>query len=132
MKKLLIKIPAIIAMIISAISFGFMIVSLIATFTESSVDNGISDSFRFWAYGVIFAIFSVIFYFIDAVFLIIKAFKKINPIINAILSVMLIGAIPMVIIFGGGLGINIYIWNAYYLAIFILEIVSTVKHIKMN
>ena len=26
----------------------------------------------------------------------------------------------------------VYIWNAYYLAIFVLEIVSIVKHVKLN
>ena len=57
---------------------------------------------------------------------------KIHPIFNTILSILLLGAIPMALFVGGGLGINIYIWNAYYLAIFILEIVSIVKHVKMN
>ena len=75
---------------------------------------------------------SLIFYFVDAVFSIIKIFMKIHPIFNTILSIMLLGAIPMGLFVGGGLGISIYIWNAYYLAIFILEIVSIVKHIKMK
>ena len=124
---------AIFAMIISLISFGLMICSFIALITEPALkQEGVSKSFAFWAFGIIVACFSLIFYFVDAVLSIIKIFLKIHPIFNAVLSVMLIGAIPMLLFVGGGLGINIYIWNAYYLAIFILEIVSIVKHVKLN
>ena len=94
--------------------------------------RGVSKSFAFWLFGMIVAYFSLIFYFIDAIFSIIKIFMKIHPVFNAVLSIMLLGAIPMGLFVGGGLGISIYIWNAYYLAIFILEIVSIVKHIKMK
>ena len=123
---------AIFAMIISLVSFSLMIASFVVMLTETPVDEGVSRSFALWVFGMIVAYFSLIFYFADAVFSIIKVVLKIHPVFNAVLSIMLIGAIPMAIFIGGGLGINIYIWNAYYLAIFILEIVSIVKHIKMN
>ena len=129
------KYPAIIAMIISLDSFGLMITSLVTLLTESSVaytEHAHSRSFVFWMFGVIVALFSLIFYFVDAILSVIKVFMKIHPVFNAILSIMLIGAIPMALFVGGGLGINIYIWNAYYLAIFVLEIVSIVKHVKLN
>ena len=126
------KSAAIFAMIISLISFGLMIASLIVSFNETPVEMGVSKSFALWVYGMIVAYFSLILYFADAVFSIIKAVLKIHPVFNTILSIMLIGAIPMAIFVGGGLGINIYIWNAYYLAIFILEIISIAKHIKLN
>lgn len=135
MKSTLTKYPAIIAMIISLVSFGLMIASLIALLTESPIDyadHAHGRSFVFWLFGMIVALFSLIFYFIDAILSAIKVFMKIHPVFNAILSIMLIGAIPMAIFVGGGLGINIYIWNAYYLAIFILEIISIIKHIKIN
>ena len=57
---------------------------------------------------------------------------KIHPIFNAVLTVMLLGAIPMGLFVGGKLGINIYIWNVYYLAIFVLEVISISKHMKLN
>ena len=124
---------AIFAMIISLVSFVLMISSFVALITEPPVEmGGVSRSFAFWVLGMIAAYGSLIFYFIDAIFSIIKIFMKIHPIFNAILSIMLLGAIPMGLFVGGGLGISIYIWNAYYLAIFILEIVSIVKHIKMK
>ena len=126
------KSAAIFAMIISLISFGLMIASLIVSFNETTVEMDVSKSFALWVFGMIVAYFSLIFYFADAVFSIIKAVLKIHPFFNTILSIMLIGAIPMAIFVGGGLGINIYIWNAYYLAIFILEIISIAKHIKLN
>ena len=133
MKDTSTKGAAIFAMIISLISFGLMICSFIALITEPAREQGgVSKSFAFWVFGMIVAYFSLIFYFIDAILSAIKVFMKIHPIFNAILSILLFGAIPMGIFIGGGLGVNIYIWNAYYLAIFILEIVSIAKHIKMN
>ncbi len=133
MKDTSTKGAAIFAMIISLISFGLMICSFIALITEPAREQGgVSKSFAFWVFEMIVAYFSLIFYFIDAILSAIKVFMKIHPIFNAILSILLFGAIPMGIFIGGGLGVNIYIWNAYYLAIFILEIVSIAKHIKMN
>ena len=126
------KSSAIFAMIISLISFGLMIASLIVSFNEPPVEEDVSRSFALWVFGMIVAYFSLIFYFADAVFSIIKVVLKIHPVFNAVLSIMLIGAIPMAIFVGGGLGASIYIWNAYYLAIFILEIISIAKHMKMN
>ena len=109
-----------------------MIASLVVILTETPVDERGSSSFALWLLGMIVAYFSLIFYFVDAVLSVIKIFLKIHPAFNAVLAIMLIGAIPMALFVGGGLGINIYIWNAYYLAIFVLEIVSIVKHVKLN
>ena len=133
MKSTSTKVSAIIAMIISLVSFVLMISSFVALITEPPLEQGdISKSFAFWLWGMIVAYFSLIFYFIDAILSAIKVFMKIHPVFNTILSTLLLGAIPMGIFVGGGLGISIYIWNAYYLAIFTLEIVSIVKHIKMK
>lgn len=126
------KISAMIAMVISLISFGLVITALVISANETTVEYGHSKAFGFWMFGSIVSVVSMIFYFIDAILSAIKVFMKIHPVFNAILSVMLIAALPMSIIVGGSLGINIYIWNAYYLAIFILEVVSIIKHIKMK
>lgn len=130
MKDISSKIHAIIAMAISLVSFGFMIASLVAMIDyvpQAEEGFGVGPSFAFWLYGILIAMFSLIFYLVDAVLSIIKIFKKIDPVFNGILALLLIGAVPMVIFVGGGLGINVYIWNAYYLAIFVLEAISIVK-----
>ena len=132
MESISTKVSAIIAMIISLTSFCLIITAFVISANEPPVEMGVSRSFAFWVFGMIAAYGSLIFYFVDAIFSIIKIFMKIHPIFNAILSIMLLGAIPMGLLVGSGLGISIYIWNAYYLAIFILEIVSIVKHIKMK
>ena len=135
MKSTFTKYPAIIAMFISVFSFGLMLASLVALITESPEslsEHAHSKAFAYWMWGMIVAYFSLIFYFIDGILSIIKVFMKIHPKFNAVLTVMLILAVPIGIFIGGGLGVNIYIWNAYYLAIFILEIISIVKHIKIN
>jgi hypothetical protein len=56
---------------------------------------------------------------------------RIHPVFNAILATVLIISVPVGILIGGGPG-SVYIWNAYYLAMFILEIISIAKHIKIN
>ena len=38
----------------------------------------------------------------------------------------------MMLFVGAKLGINIYIYFSYYLSIFVLEIVSIIKHIKLS
>lgn len=126
------KAYAIIAMVISLISFGLMVAAFVLALTEAPIYGGVSRSFAHWVFGMIVAYLSLFFYFVDAILSIINAINKIHPVFNTVLSVMLIGAIPMALFVGGGLGINIYIWNAYHLTIFILEIISIVKHIKMN
>ena len=132
MKSTWTKIPAMIGMAISIISFGFMIASLIASLTVPPVDRGYHPSFAFWIFGGIVAMISLIFYMVDAVLSITKVILKIHPVFNTILSIALIVAIPMMIFVGATVGFTVYVWNAYYLGVFILEIVSIVKHIKLN
>lgn len=132
MKSTLTKYPAMIAMFISVISFILMIAALVALITDPPAGTMYSRSFVFWMWGVIVALFSLIFYFVDAVFSAIKALMKIHPVFNTVLSIMLLLAIPMCIFLGGGVGIGVYIWNVYYLAIFVLEVISISKHMKLN
>ena len=132
MKKLYTKIPAMIAMLIAILSFGLLITAFIVSINEVEPEMGVSKSFAFWVYAVLTSILSLIFYFVDAVISVVKAFLRIHPIFNIVLAVMLFGAIPMMLFVGTKLGINIYIYFSYYLAIFVLEIVSIIKHIKLS
>lgn len=131
MKQTWTKIPAMAGMFISLICFGCLVAALILMQNEEPVTQGVSDSFALWIFNVILAMFSLVFYTIDAVLSIIKACMRIHPLFNAILALLLIGAIPMVI-FVGGKPVFTYLWNVYYLGIFILETVSVAKHIRMN
>lgn len=132
MKNVAIKIPAIIAMLISIFSFALLVSAFIVSVNEVPPEMGVSMSFALWLYAVIISMISLIFYTVDAILSTVKIFRKIHPVFNFILAVILIGAIPMVVYVGGGLGINIYIWFSYYLLMFALEIVSIIKHIKME
>ena len=78
MKSTWTKIPAMIGMAISIISFGFMIASLIASLTVPPVDRGYHPSFAFWIFGGIVAMISLIFYMVDAVLSITKVILKIQ------------------------------------------------------
>ena len=132
MKNVSTKIPAMIAMLIALFSLVLLITAFIVSIDEVEPEMGVSKSFAFWVYAVITSILSLIFYFVDAVMSVIKAIMKIHPIFNIVLAVMLFGAIPMMLFVGAKLGINIYIYFSYYLAVFVLEIVSIIKHIKLS
>jgi high-affinity K+ transport system ATPase subunit B len=125
------KAPAIIAMLISLVSFGFLVSAFVVSINEAPPEMGVSASFALWLLSVVISMISLIPYTIDAILSAIKIFVKINPLFNSILTLILIGAIPMAIFVGTGTGINIYIWFSYYWLMFILEIVSIIKHAKM-
>ena len=126
------KNSALTAIVFSFISFVLVITALVVSMFEEPTDMGVSTSFAFWIYSVIVSYIALVFYFIDAIGSIKKVLRKIHPVFNTVLSAMLIGAVPMLMFVGGGLGINILIWNIYHLAIFVLEIVSIVKHLLLN
>ena len=141
MKRTLTKIPAMIGMGISLVSFGFLIAALLTptviypfgAFTKA----GLTPAQIRLVFSLQIATGSLIFYSVDAVLSIIKACKKIHPVFNAVLSVVLIGAFPMIqlISFGPYISLQdpfVWVWYAYYLAIFIVEIVSIVKHVRLN
>ena len=131
MKRLYSKIPAMIAMLIAIFSLGLLITAFIVSINEVEPESGVR-SFACWVYAVITSMLSLIFYFVDAVISVVKAFLRIHPIFNIVLALLLVGAIPMMLFVGAKLGINIYIYFSYYLAMLILEIVSIIKHIKMT
>lgn len=130
MKSVLSKIVAMVAMLITLLSVALAVLSLVMAFLESlsPIENefGISRSFAMWIYSAIIAAFSLIFYFIDAIFSAIKVSLKINPVFNTVLTLVLLGAIPMCLFFGGGL--SPLLWNIYYVGMFILELVSIALH----
>ena len=130
MKNLYSKIPAMIGMLIAVISFGLLAAAFVVSVHEAEAEMGVSRSFALWVFAVITSMLSLIFYLVDALLSIIKAFDRVFPLFNGVLAFLLIGAVPMAIFVGGGLGVNIYIYFSYYLAIFLLEIVSIVKYIK--
>lgn len=117
MKQLLFKIPAMIGMLIGIFSFFWYVQSFFDTVND---EVGLLSA--------IVAMLSVPFFCIDAIISFVKALKKIDPIFNYILALVLIGAIPMVIIFAGSgrIYFNV-IWNIYYLLMFVLEIISIKK-----
>lgn len=132
MKSISTKTPAMIDMLIAILSLGLLITAFIVSINEIEPESGVSRSFAFWVYAVITSMLSLVFYFIDAIWSIAKAIMKIDPIFNIVLAFLLLGTIPMMLFVGGKLGINIYIYFLYYLAIFVLEVVSIIKHIKLS
>lgn len=119
MKKLLIKIPAMLAMLLTILSF----VCLVQSFTEGNDE--------IWILAVIVAMPSLVFYAVDAIISLVKGIKNTDRVFNIILAIVLLVGIPMFLLVGnGGPDSFLVIWNAYYLAMFVLEIVSMVRLVK--
>lgn len=122
-----IRISSICAIIFSIASFGMLAAAAVYLIKNNPSEEVVMPpSFAFWIYSVIFALISMVFYFIDALRAIARAFKKINPAFNLIIALLFVCAIPLLVFVGAGSGA--IIWNAYYILIFVLEIVSTIKY----
>lgn len=122
-----ISVSSICAILFSIASFGMLVAAAVYLIKSNpSEEVMMPPSFAFWIYSVIFALISMVFYFIDALRAIARAFKKINPAFNLIISLLFVCAIPLLVFVGAGSGV--IIWNAYYILIFVLEIVSTIKY----
>ena len=132
MRKIAPKIWAIVAMAISIVSILLMIIALIKSITDEPPEHGISQSFAIWVFGVIIAMFSLFFYVLDAAKCIGKIIAKQATILDVLLTLIIFGSIPMVIFVGGAPGINILIWNLYYLLMFVLEAISIAKLLKKD
>jgi hypothetical protein len=122
-----ISVSSICAILFSIASFGMLVAAAVYLIKSNpSEEVMMPPSFAFSIYSVIFALISMVFYFIDALRAIARAFKKINPAFNLIIALLFVCAIPLLVFVGAGSGV--IIWNAYYVLIFVLEIVSTIKY----
>ena len=129
MKKLYSKIPAMIGMLITIISVGLLIGAFIISINEVEPESGISKSFALAIVALIVALCSLFFYFIDAVLSLIKVFRKIHPIFNGAMALVIIGTVPIVFAKSELSDIRIALCAA---TIFVMEIISIIKHIKMT
>ena len=126
MKNVSTKIPAMIAMLMTILTF-----SLWTPVSLGQVDRGLG--LALWALGSLSAICSLFFYFVDAVLSVIKVFKKIHPVFNSIVVVAIVGIIPMTwLLLRGVVGNALWLLFLYGLALVVLEIVSIIKHIKLS
>ena len=128
MKDVASKALGIIAVAISAISIGLIILSF---FVDAPVEQGVSRGFACWIFSMIIAFISVLFYVVDGVVCVIKSFMKIRPVFNLVSAVLYVGSIPMALFVGVTLDFTV-IWYIYYLGIFVLEIIDIIKHIKFQ
>ena len=131
MKHASFKIPAIVAMAITLLSLALVASAWVIGLLETPTPNAHPTSFALWIYSVILALLSLPVYFADAILSIIKACDRIYPVFNAILAAVLLGAIPMLFFVGASTGICIWIWNAYYVLIFVLEVIAIKKHLDL-
>ena len=124
MKKLTSKIPAFIGLSFSMLSFVLVIAAFVDLAIKPQATEGMSTSFAWWIYSVISAMFAVMAYQIDGIFNIIRAVIGHRRVLHILLASVVAVSLPMVIYVGGGLGINILIWNIYHLVLCALEIIS--------
>jgi cytochrome bd-type quinol oxidase subunit 2 len=128
MKKIYSKIPAMIGMLVTMIGVVLLIGAFIISNNEVELESGASRSFALAILGLITALCSLIFYLIDAVLSVIKAFKKIHPIFNGTMALIIISTVPIVFAKSGLPDIRIAICAV---TIFVFEIISVIKHIQL-
>ncbi len=124
------KIPAVIGIVMSLFSFGFVIAALIVSINEplpGPEDFGVTASFALWVYSVIVAIFSLVFYMVDAVICVIRVCQRKNVMFHITMALIIVASIPMMHYVGGSLGISVLIWNLYHLTMVVFETISIVK-----
>ena len=140
MKKVSTKIPAMLGMLLALAVFFFLAKGALYSMVPNLFDDGSSiydPELTAWGSGLfalVVSALSMIFYMVDAVLSAIKAFLKIHPIFNAVLAAtILICTVFAVLIISNVLvtAVNL-VWYVCYFAIFILEIVSIVRHIRIN
>lgn len=127
MRKLYTKIPAIIAMLICVVAVTLVIALVVFALKDNFNDMG-------FLLGIVIyysAIISYLFYLIDAILSIIKAVLKINPVFNGILAFLILGTIPISMWALQAKRLYIGLLCVYYLAVFVFEVISVIKHIKM-
>lgn len=135
MKSMLTKIPAIIAMTIAIlVVIGFCVMLWLISLENTFMHQGIGLAWM--TFSLIFIALTLVLYTCDAILSIIKSCMKIAPVFNAILSLIILSEISLtIIIFNvhytlGSAGL--LLWLLLYITIFVLQIVSVIKHIKIK
>ena len=122
-RKIPSKIPAMIGLSLSLLSFSFVAAAFIDLAIRPQATQGMSTSFALWIYSAITAMLAVAAYQIDGV----NDYRRAQHIMLAMVE---IASLPIVVIVGGGLGINILIWNIYHFVLCVLEVISIIWMIK--
>ena len=117
------------ALVLTIISLVFMLLGILSA--QPTEGEGINASFACWVYSMIVAFISVLFYALDGLASIGKMFRGICPGFNFFTALLFLGAVPMAIFVGAAAKYTVY-WYAYYLLIFVLEIISIAKHKKLE
>ena len=128
MKKYSHKVPMTIGFFVSLISIYFFIKYLVVVMIgNSEFSLGILLS------AFIMTLLSLAFYGIDAVISIIRTFIGREIKFNIMLAVVVLVAIPLAVYALVAFDIiSFIIWGVYYICLFILEIISVAKHIKLQ
>ena len=129
-RKIPSKIPAMIGLSLSLLSFSFVAAAFIDLAIRPQATQGMSTSFALWIYSAITAMLAVAAYQIDGVFNMMRAINDYRRAQHIMLAMVEIASLPIVVVVGGGLGINILIWNIYHFVLCVLEVISIIWMIK--
>ncbi len=137
MKSTYIKLPAIFAMIVGLLVVASFFLMILLS-NKGIVGQGVGLAWI--AFDMILIWFTLYLYAVDAILSIVKIFKKIHPIFNLVLSLTIICEVILTIVsfietnFALELPGNLLfsLLGMLYLIIFVLEIISIIKHVKMN
>ncbi len=123
------KAIAFFGMLISIFSFILAIRSILPDKSYDPINDDMGRQFEFWIYSYLAALPCLLFYLIDAIFCIARAFYKLDALFNLILGILIFGMIPMMLLVGSWYPGSI-IWNVYHFMVFALEIISIIRAIR--
>ena len=119
-----------VAIVLTSISLLLMLIGLLcgAFISYDEYEGGVGAPMAFWIYSGIVALVSTVFYVVDGILSLSKAFSKISPLFNLILAPIFFGVVPAVY-FGIASAEHSVIGYIYYIVAFVLEIIAAKKGI---
>ena len=132
MKIIHTKAIAVLGMILSLVTLCFLVRGLVYTIAR---DARYEEGAAFFAgiSAILASSCSMLFYGVDGILCVVKAFKRIRPRINIVLAVMsFVGIAFGVLLLVTPLKsvVSVDAWYVFYFILFVLEVIALVMHLK--
>ena len=133
MKRMVLKIFAILGLLASAACFICLIISAVYLILPDDPTESMHKSVPPWVFSVLLMIPALVCYGLDGIVSVIKILKKRDFAFNLVLVLIIVAAAPMFFMVGGkGDLASIVIWNLYHAILFATEIISVIRALKGN
>ena len=123
------KASAMFAMMLSLAGVALLLIGTLKEMIYPPNEDGWGAGFGGYIAFYVLAFLSMIFYLVDAILCVVRACRRYRIAFNVLLAVSIVLCIPMIIL-GARLGAGSICFTVYYIALFVLQIVSLVLLIR--